>query len=224
MDIVKAIRDRRSIRRFKSQLVPEEIIREILNIAGRAPSTMNTQPWEFTVITGDVLENTKRVNVEMFNSGVPSQPEHEVVGWSAESVYRNRQVELAKQLFQTMGIPRDDKEKRKRWVERGFRYFDAPAAIIILTDRALSQYTPLLDIGAVMQTICLTAMHYGLGTCIEDQGVMYPKVLRELAGIPESKRIIISIAVGYPDWDFPANKLESSREPVDNITTWVGFK
>ena len=69
-----------------------------------------------------------------------------------------------------------------------------------------------LDIGAVMQTICLAALHYGLGTCIEDQGVMYPAVLRKFAGIPESRRIIISIAVGYPDWDFPANKVESARE------------
>lgn len=83
--------------------------------------------------------------------------------------------------------------------ERGFRYFDAPAAIIILVDKSLTENGPLLDIGAVIQTICLAALNYGLGTCIEDQGVMYPEVLRELAGIPESKRIIISIAIGYPD-------------------------
>ena len=81
----------------------------------------------------------------------------------------------------------------------------------------------MLDIGAVMQTICLTALNYGIGTCIEDQGIMYPEVLRKFVGILESKRIIISIAIGYPNWDFPANKVESSREPVENITTWHGF-
>ena len=75
-----------------------------------------------------------------------------------------------------------------------------------------------------MQTICLTALNYGLGTCIEYQGVMYPEALRKYAGIPESKRALVSIAVGYPDWDFPANKLESNREPVDNITSWCGFE
>lgn len=224
MDIVEAIRERKSVRGFKPEPVSREVIEEILDIAGQAPSAMNIQPWEFTVITGDVLENIRKANVELLNSGAKPQPEHEVVGWPSESVYRKRQVELGKQIFQIMEIPREDKEKRARWLERGFRYFDAPVAIIILADRALTESTPLLDIGAVMQTICLAALHYGIATCIEDQGVMYPGVLRRFAGIPESKRIIISIAVGYPDWDFPANKVESSRESVDNITTWCGFE
>jgi nitroreductase len=83
---------------------------------------------------------------------------------------------------------------------------------------------PLLDIGAVMQSICLAALSRGLGTCIEDQGVMYPEVIREFAEIPASKRIIISIAIGYPDWSFPANRVESAREPIDSTTTWCGFE
>ncbi|MDY6835470.1 MAG: nitroreductase family protein, partial [Chloroflexota bacterium] len=144
-------------------------------------------------------------------------------GWSMDSVYRQRQVELAKQIFHIMDIPREDKEKRAQWMERGFRYFDAPTAIIISVDRGLTEVGPLLDVGAVMQSICLAALEHGLGTCIEDQGNMYPDVLRRLANIPESKRIIISIAIGYPDDSFPANRLESTREPVDNLTTWIGF-
>ncbi len=79
-----------------------------------------------------------------------------------------------------------------------------------------------MDIGAILQTICLTALNYGLSTCIEDQGVMFPRVVREHTGIPESSRILISIAIGYPDWDFPANKLESARESLDNVVTWYG--
>lgn len=224
MDIVEAIKERKSIRGFKPDPIPKEVIREILETASRAPSAMNIQPWEFTVITGDVLKNIRQANVEKLNSGAPIQPEHLVVGWSPDSVYRQRQVGLAKQIFQLMGIPREDKDKRAEWMERGFRYFDAPAAIIILVDRSLAESSPLLDIGAVMQTICLAALSYGIGTCIEDQGVMYPEVLRKFADIPESKRIMISIAIGYPDWDFPANKVESTREPVENITTWCGFE
>jgi nitroreductase len=169
------------------------------------------------------LENVRRSNVGLLSSGVPPSPEHVVTSWPKESIYRQRQVDLAKQLFQLMDIPREDKEKRAKWLERGFRYFDAPAAIILSTDRCLSESGPLLDIGAVIQTICLTALRSGLGTCIEDQGTMYPQVLREYAHIPESKRIIAAIAIGYPDWDFPANKLESGREPIKNITTWLGF-
>ena len=83
---------------------------------------------------------------------------------------------------------------------------------------------PLIDIGAVMQNICLAALDHGLGTCIEDQGVMYPEVLREFTDIADNRRIVIAIAIGYPDPDFPANRLVSAREPIDSITQWIGFQ
>ena len=223
MDVIEAIRKRKSIRGYKPAPVPRQVLEQILESASRAPSAMNTQPWEFTVLTGEALENARRSNVELLNSGVPPNPEHVVTSWPKESIYRRRQVDLAKQLFQLMDIPREDKEKRAEWLERGFRYFDAPAAIILSTDRCLSESGPLLDIGAVIQTICLTALHFGLGTCIEDQGTMYPEVLKEYGRIPQSKRIIAAVAVGYPDWDFPANRVESEREPITNVTTWLGF-
>ena len=67
-------------------------------------------------------------------------------------------------------------------------------------------------------------MKHGLGTCIARQGVYYPDVLRKIAGIPESKKIVIAIAIGYPDWDFPANAVETDREPAEALTRWVGFE
>jgi nitroreductase len=223
MDVIEAVNKRKSVRGYKPDPVPKQVLEQILGLASRAPSAMNTQPWEFTLLTGEVLEDVRRSNVDLLRSGVPPNPEHVVTSWPKESIYRQRQVDLAKQLFQLMDIPREDKEKRAKWLERGFRYFDAPAAIILSTDRCLSESGPLLDIGAVIQTICLTALHFGLGTCIEDQGTMYPDVLRKHGHIPESKRIIAAVAIGYPDWDFPANKLESKREPIRNVTTWLGF-
>jgi len=223
MDVVEAIRTRSSIRDFKQDPVPKGVLKDILEVAGRAPSAVNTQPWEFVVIAGDVLENIRKANIEMLNSGIPPHPEHVIVEWPSDSVYRKRQVGLAMQIFQLMGIQREDNEKRAQWLERGFRYFNAPAAIIILIDRSLSGSGPLLDIGAVMQTICLAALKYNLGTCIEDQGVMYPEVLRRYADISESKRVIISIAIGYPNWDFPVNRLRSDRESVESTISWCGF-
>ena len=221
MDILEAVRSRKSIRGYKPDPVPKEILKEILDIATRSPSGMNTQPWEFTVITGEVLDNIKRANVEMLGSGAIPNPDFAMKPY--EGVYRNRQVEVAVQLFGLMGIAREDKEKRAEWMQRGFRFFDAPAAIILSVDKSLGEIRPQFDIGAMVQTICLVALNYGLGTCIQDQGLMFPEVVRSLAGIAESKRMIIAIAIGYPDWDFPANKLESKREPVENITAWQGF-
>lgn len=223
MNIIDAIRARKSIRGFKSDPVDRSIIQKILQTAVRAPSAMNTQPWEFVVITGTLLDRMREQIAEKLNAGAPMQPDHPVVGWPNNSIYRKRQVTLAKQLFSLMDIKREDKEKRTWWLERGFRFFDAPVAIIVVTDRSLSESGPLFDIGAVVNNICLAALEYGLGTCIEDQGVLYPEVIRELAGIPDSKRLMIAVALGYPDPEFPANRVESEREPVETITTWIGF-
>jgi len=221
MDIVEAIRLRKSVRGFKPDPVPKRVLNDVLAIATRAPSAMNTQPWEVTVVAGEVLDRIRKSNVEMFKSGARPYPDSE--GKPFEGVYRQRQVELAMQIFQLMGIPREDREKRATWMQRGLRFFDAPAGIIISVDRSVSQPYAMIDIGALVQTICLAALNFGLGTCIHDQGIMYPDVARSIAGIPQSKRLVMCIAIGYPDWDFPANKLESKREPIESITAWRGF-
>lgn len=149
--------------------------------------------------------------------------EHESGLWPKESIFRERQIGLAKQLFSFMDIQRNDTAKRTAWMENGFRFFDAPVAIIITVDRLLTVDGPLLDIGAVMQNICLAAVKHGLGTCIEDQGVVYPQVIRTYANIPDSKRIVLGIALGYPDPEYPANQVQTKRAHLETNTTWIGW-
>lgn len=223
MDIINAIKKRKSIRGYKPDPVPKDVIREILTIAGRAPSAMNTQPWEFVVVAGEPLKKIREGNIEKLRHGEIPQPEHHVGGWTNDSIYRVRQVDLARHIFQVMDIPREDKVKRAAWMERGFGYFDAPAAIIIAVDKTLPETGPVLDVGAVMQNICLAALHFGLGTCIHDQGVMYPDVVKRYAAIPESKRLIIAISLGYPDEENIVNSITTTRELVDCITSWIGL-
>jgi nitroreductase len=224
VNIIEAIRTRKSIRDFTADPVPQHILRKIIEVAVRAPSAENSQPWEFTIVAGDILDTIRKANIEKLKSRALPHPDLAAEGLPRDSVYRRRQIEIAKQLFGFMDIPREDLEKRDRWMELGFRYFNAPAAIIISVDRSLSYPRPIFDIGSATQNICLAALNYGLGTCIANQGITYPEVLHEFAKIPESKRIVISIAIGYPNWDFPANKVVSEREPMENITTWVGFE
>ncbi len=223
MNIIEAIRTRKSIRDFTADPVPQHILKKIIKVAVRAPSAENSQPWEFTIVAGDILDTIRKTNIEKLKSRALPHPDLAAEGLPRDSVYRRRQIEIAKQLFGLMDIPREDLEKRDRWMELGFRYFNAPAAIIISVDRSLSYPRPIFDIGSATQNICLAALNYGLGTCIANQGITYPEVLHEFAKIPESKRIVISIAIGYPNWDFPANKVVSERESIENITTWVGF-
>lgn len=214
MDIIEAIRERKSIRGYRSEPVPEKIIRKILDIATRAPSAENIQPWHITVVSGRALEGIRQGNLKMLDSG-------ELISRRRlEGVYRSRQVELAIELFGLMGITREDRKMRDEWLKRGFRFFDAPAAIFISTDNELGESSSFFDCGALTQTICLAALSFGLGTCIVGQGVMFPEVVRSFTGIPASQRLVIGIALGYPDRDFPANKLRSKREPIDNTVSW----
>ncbi len=224
MNIIEAIRTRKSIRDFTADPVPQHILTKIIEVASRAPSAENSQPWEFTIVAGDILDTIRKANIEKLKSKAPPHPDLPAKGLPRDSAYRRRQIEIAKQLFHLMDIPRGDLKKRDRWMALGFQYFNAPAAIVISMDHSLYYPRPIFDIGSVTQNICLAALHYGLGTCIANQGIAYPEVLYEFAKIPESKRIVISIAIGYPNWDFPANAVVSKRDPIEDISTWIGFE
>jgi len=221
MDLVEAIKARKSIRGYKADPVPIEILKEILEVAVRAPSADNSQPWEITVITGKVLKAIAEANVEALNAGRPPAPD--VTRKPYEGIYRARQIEAGKKIFEWMDIPRGDKEKRKAWLLRGFRFFDAPVAFILAADESLDPTRAASDIGGLAQTICLVAQQYGLGTCIASQGVLYADIVRQFTKIPKTKKIYWCISIGYPDWNFPANKVKTEREPIQVNTTWVGF-
>ncbi len=219
MDFVEAVLGRKSIRGYKPDPVPKDIIEQIIRTAARAPSAMNTQPWELTVATGEPLETIRNGNIEtMTQGGGPSRPMGRY-----EGVYRERQIDLAKGLFSLMDISREDKEKRAAWTMRGFRLFDAPAAIFVSLDKSLAPVHAYTDIGIILQTICLTAYVHGLGTCIMDQGVIFPDVVRKYTGIADTKDVFLCTPIGYPDPDYPANKLVTPRESLDNSTRFVGF-
>ncbi|MFC1992379.1 nitroreductase [Chloroflexota bacterium] len=219
MDLIEAIKSRRSIRGFKQEPVSRDILTEVLQIARQAPSGVNAQTWEFVVLTGDTLEMIKQANEEHSARGVEPHPNLGYVPLTGS--YLKRQVELGAKLYKLLGIAREDKDRRREWGKKGLRFFDAPAAILICDDQETPQLISLFNLGIVTQTIALAALHFGLGTCIQRAAVNYPDIIREITGIPKSKRIYVSIAIGYPDREHPANKLHSSREPLRKLTTWV---
>jgi nitroreductase len=218
------IMGRRSIRGYKPDPVPQKLIEEIIGLAMRAPSSMNTQPWNFTVITGEPLSRIRNGNTERMIAGVPQSREFRT-GDPFAGAHRERQIVVAKQLFAAMGIERDDKERRQDWVLRGFRQFDAPVCVIITYDRVLdgSDDTPF-DCGAVATALVNAAWSRGLGAVINSQGIMQSPVVREHAGIADDQVIMKSIALGWPDDDFPANAVVSERKSVKDATMFVGFE
>lgn len=214
---------RRSIRGYKPDPIPREILEEIIHIAKQAPSSMNTQPWHFHVLTGEPLERIRKGNTEKMMAG--SAVDREIkLNHGYEGPHRERQIEIAVQLFEAMGIARDDKERRMDWVMRGFRQFDAPVSIVITVDKALADDTIAhFDCGAATYGLVLAAWSKGIGSVINGQGIMQSSVVRENANIPEDHVIMTCVAMGYPDDSFVANDVKSRRSPNDKVASFIGF-
>jgi len=197
---------------------------EIINIAKRAPSSMNTQPWHFHAITGPPLELIREGNTERMLAGAAVDREIKMSDHGYQGVHRERQVEIAVQLFEAMGIERHDKERRQDWVMRGFRQFDAPVSVVVTIDKALADDTVgHFDCGAVTYGLVLAATSKGLGCVINGQGIMQSSVVREHANIPEDEVIMTCVAMGWPNDEFVANSVVSRRAPNDDVVTFVGF-
>ena len=214
---------RRSIRGYKPDPVPESLIKEVLALAMRSPSSMNTQPWNFTVVTGEVLDRIRKGNTERNLAGIHHSREFRI-GSPFAGQYRDRQVGVAKQLFAAMDIAREDTEKRQDWVLRGFRQFDAPVCIIITYDAVLADSDDTaFDCGAVTTALVNAAWSRGLGAVINSQGIMQSPVVREHANISDDQVIMKAVALGWPDDSFPANAFVSERKTVDEAATFFGF-
>lgn len=223
MEFDQVVLQRRSIRGYLDKPVPKALVREVIEIGMRAPTSLNTQPWNFYAVSGEVLNRIRKGNVERNLAGVPDSREFRM-GPGYEGVHRERQIGIAKQLFGAMGIERHDKEKRQDWVLRGFRQFDAPVSIVVTYDRSIqgSDIAPF-DCGGVVNAIVNAAWSRGLGTVINSQGIMQSPVVREQAGISDDQVIQTCIAMGWPDESFPANAVVSERKPVDDTVVFVGF-
>ena len=223
MQYDEVVLGRRSIRGYKPDPVPQSMIEEILALAMRSPSSMNTQPWNFTVVTGETLDLIRQGNTERNLAGVPHSREFRI-GSPFAGQHRDRQVGVAKQLFAAMDIAREDAEKRQDWVLRGFRQFDAPVCIIITYDAVLADSDDTaFDCGAVTTALVNAAWSRGLGAVINSQGIMQSPVVREHAKIADDQVIMKAVALGWPDDSFPANAVVSERKCVSEAATFLGF-
>lgn len=220
MDVTTAVKGRRSIRKFKSKEVSQEIIREILEASRWAPSWGNTQAWEFYVITGKGLNAFKKANRDKYLQQEAQSPDVPMpTVWP--STLKKRYMGLGRRILEALSIAREDTEARNRYYADMFYLFDAPCLILTCIDKSLSIEYAMLDVGLVMQTISLLAHERGLGTCMLANSSRFPNLLREMFHIPESKQVVIGTALGYPDTDAPVNRFERERADLEEIVTWV---
>lgn len=220
MDVVEAINNRRSIRSFKPDPVPLDILRKIVDGALHAPSASNTQPWELAVVGGTKLEEIKQACVE--NADKPPILDIPATMQYPEPWISRRRAVMAG-ILGKLGIAREDKQKRIEWGIYGYKLWGAPCAIYIMIDRSFHvidnaiNVWPLFDCGLIAQNILLLATQYGLGSIPAIQPVLYPDILRKILDLPDSKLMVMGIAIGYPDGDNPVNQFRSEREPLDKV-------
>ena len=226
MDVLEGMRFRKSIRAFERKKVSKETFLDILRYACRAPSGVNCQPWEFFIVRGGVLKELKAASLSAHRSGEPPTPDVPVIRMKGivpqlDGAFNDRRITLGKQIFSLLGIGKEDKEAQANWVENMVKFYDAPAVIIIASDRSFRDDWPLFDIGFVSQNILLAAQEFGLGTCVMRAIVDYPHLIRKLVKIPDTKRIILGIAIGYANSEHPVNSLRTEREDISKMVTFV---
>jgi len=215
MNVETAIRDRKSVRAFKKDPVAVDLVRSVLDLSLLAPSWGNTQPWEIFVVTGRKLALLKELFVKKFEADEPTNPDFPLPREWPERCSR-RYKDLGKALFERLGMDRHDRARRKEHYVHMFEGFGAPVFVYLCLDRGLGIWS-MLDAGIFIQTLCLTAISKGLGSCILAHLVLYPDVVRKELLISDSKNVVMGIALGYPDESADINASRSPRESFCNI-------
>lgn len=215
MDVLEAIKDRKSIRAYKKDPVPKELLVKILEAAIWAPSGSNVQPWEFTVLQGKdrdrlveaILDAARQKNLGSMPYEAPEEG-----------------LKRREKLFSVFAAKAEEmgRNVEKVLFEGSISFYDAPAVILITTKKAYGG-SRLADIGAAIQNLLLAAHKEGLGTCWIALILAFEQAIKDHLGIPEDKRVVAGIAVGYPDHESPLNQFRSTRDTLDTFVRWLGF-
>jgi len=210
MEFESVIRSRRSIRQFKPDVVPQEVIREVLDEARWSPSWANTQAWSVYVVTGGALQRLKDTSTAPDGREASAGPDFRMPReWPPHLAARTKQLFDLRAAFAPgptgPGV-----------------FFGAPCLLLFAIARGLASDYALFDSGLLVQSVCLAAHDKGLGTCIMAMAVRDPDRLRELLPQAAEKQFIIGVALGYPDQEAPVNRFERPRASLEELVTWAG--
>jgi nitroreductase len=198
---------------FLPQPVPRALVDESLALAQHAPSNSNIQPWHVVFASGPPRDRLVAALLEAARRGAPNIP-------PLPESFQHYRRELGAQVYGAMGIALEDTAKHAAAVLRNWEYFRAPLAGIVCMHRDLGP-ADALAVGMYLQTLLLAFTERGLGTCCEVSVAGYPEIVRAQLAIPAELLILCGLAVGYPDPDFPANRLHVSRQPIDKNVVFL---
>ena len=220
-DVFVAARTRRSIRAYKPDPVPPQILRDIVELGRHAPSGSNIQPWRVHVLTGVTL---RRVGTAIRSAFLNEEPGHKRdYDYYTDPVfepYLQRRRECGWGLYGTLGIGRGDHEKSKAYRAGNYTFFGAPAGLIFTIERKLEKGS-WLDYGMFLQTLMLAARAKGLHTCAEASIASYPDVVRRELNLGKDWVVICGMAMGYADGAAVVNTFQPSRITLDEYATFL---
>ncbi|MFC1928627.1 nitroreductase [Chloroflexota bacterium] len=216
MDVLKTIRERRSVRAFQPVPVPRATIEEILKLTINAPSANNLQPWEFIVVMDEEKDRLSRTLIKGYKEKRIS------CGSGAEKPLPEA---IRQRGVQTLELMKPYAERAGTSIESfinegSCNFYGAPAAIIICLDDCFSA-RQMVDVGSAVGYLVLAAQAFGLATCPIGLITDYADEIKDLLNIPENKKVVIGIALGYPDHENPMGQFKSSRADLSELVRWI---
>ncbi len=218
-----AIATRQSVRAFLPVPVPRETVEQILQIASRAPSGTNTQPWRAIVLTGAAKTRLSDAILSVYNDAEQrKQHTEEYAYYPTKWVdpYLARRRKIGWDLYGLLGIGREDKDKMHAQHGRNYTFFDAPVGIIFTIDRILEQGS-WLDFGMFLQNVMVAARARGLDTCPQAAFTQFHRVIERELQLGEDEMVVCGMSLGYADMSKIENELVTEREPVTGFTRFV---
>ncbi len=223
MNVRDAVVSRYSCRAFLPTPIPENTLREIVELAARAPSAGNMQPWRIDVIAGKKVEALKDLlRPRMGELPRGEGTEYTIYPPEMNATFRKRRFEVGELLYKSIDVPREDKPARYRQFARNFEFFGAPVGIFFSIDRALGP-AQFSDMGGLIQTVMLLARDYGLSACAQQAWASWPKTVSAFLELPDNVMLFSGMALGYADETAPINSWRAPRAPLAEYASFSGF-
>jgi nitroreductase len=221
--ISQAIATRRSVRAFLPDPVPEETVREMVAAASRAASGGNLQPWKLYVLAGEAREKLVRaVEERSVEKPFGDGPEYDIYPHDLTEPYTNRRGAVAYEMYELVGIAREDHAARAAQMKQNFAFFGAPVGMFLTIDRQMGA-PQFSDLGIFLQSLMLLARERGLHTCPQEAWSLWGATIREVVGVPENELVFCGLSLGYAAPDAPINRLYTERSPVEDFARFSGF-
>ena len=220
MTVTDAVLARRSVRGFLDKPVDPAMIRRLVELAARAPSGGNLQPWHIDVVGGAPLDAFKRMVAARIMAGEKELPAYDIYPRELGEPYAARRFAIGEAMYGHIGIPREDRAARRLWFARNFAFFGAPVALFCTVGRGMGppQWS---DLGMYLQTLMLLLVEHGLASCPQEAWAIYPETVTRFLGTPPERMLFCGMAIGYEDPSEPANALRSPRAPLEE---WATFR